>query len=174
MEIAPFIQCLSELQKGLLIVVLSSLNTPEAVIGALKAGARGFISKASNTQVLLGAIKLVLSGGMYLPPEIFLSRPRPFSSSTPPAPRNLGLTDRQTEVLALLMEGKPNKLICRELNVSEGTVKTHVSAILRALNVSNRAQVSYAITQRGAAALANAGAVPAMGDLLQRPPPAQC
>ena len=64
-------------------------------------------------------------------------------------PGDLGLTDRQAEVLALLVEGKPNKIICRELNVSEGTVKTHVSAILRALNVGNRTQVLFALSRLG-------------------------
>jgi DNA-binding NarL/FixJ family response regulator len=55
-------------------------------------------------------------------------------------PRDLGLTDRQAQVLALILEGKPNKVICRELRLAEGTVKIHVAAILRALNVGTRTQ----------------------------------
>ena len=134
------------------IVVLSAHDTRDAVIAALEAGARGFISKLSPNRVLLRAIKLVLSGGIYIPPQILSgtgSQNERAEKLATTRIRPLGLTERQTEVLALLVEGKPNKLICRELNVSEGTVKTHVSAILRALNVSNRAQVSYAINRLG-------------------------
>lgn len=128
------------------VVVLSAEAAREAVLGAIEAGAMGFIPKQSSTPVLVGAIRLVLSGGVYVPPQALLH-----ASAAPRlhTPRRLRLTERQTEVLSLLLEGKPNKLICRELNVSEGTVKTHVSAILRALNVSNRAQVSYALSRMG-------------------------
>jgi len=60
-------------------------------------------------------------------------------------PREIGLTARQADVLALLVQGKPNKLICRELDVAEGTVKIHVTAILKALNVTNRTQAVIAV-----------------------------
>jgi DNA-binding NarL/FixJ family response regulator len=62
---------------------------------------------------------------------------------------DLGLTLRQSDVLRLLVQGKPNKLICRDLRLSEGTVKVHVSAILRALNVHNRTQVVIELARRG-------------------------
>ena len=71
-------------------------------------------------------------------------RPRPVVK-----PEHLGLTMRQADVLKLLVEGKPNKLICRDLRLSEGTVKVHVSAILRALNVRNRTQVVIELARRG-------------------------
>ena len=61
----------------------------------------------------------------------------------------LGLTQRQSDVLRLLVQGKPNKLICRDLNLSEGTVKVHVSAILRALNVHTRTQAIVELARRG-------------------------
>jgi DNA-binding NarL/FixJ family response regulator len=64
-------------------------------------------------------------------------------------PEQLGLTLRQADVLKLLVQGKPNKLICRDLRLSEGTVKVHVSAILRALNVHNRTQVVIELARRG-------------------------
>jgi len=135
------------------IVALSAHDTRQAVLDVLHAGARGFISKLASTRVLMGALKLVLSGGVYIPPQVLEAHAGETALEPQSAPgrptRNLGLTDRQTEVLALLVEGKPNKLICRELNVSEGTVKTHVSAIFRTLNVSNRAQVAYALNKLG-------------------------
>ena len=67
-------------------------------------------------------------------------------------PESLGLTRRQSDVLRLLAQGKPNKLICRDLKLSEGTVKVHVSAILKALNVHSRAQVIAELARRGASA----------------------
>lgn len=144
------------------VVVLSANDERETVLGSLDAGAMGFISKRSATPVLVSALQLVLSGGVYIPPQVLAAMPTPkpgtpFAVSTQNAvpagrrvtPSDLGLTDRQAEVLALLVEGKPNKIICRELSVSEGTVKTHVSAILRALNVGNRTQVLFALSRLG-------------------------
>ena len=64
-------------------------------------------------------------------------------------PRALGLTARQTDVLKLLVQGKPNKLICRDLKLSEGTVKVHVSAILKALHVHSRTEAIAALARRG-------------------------
>lgn len=141
------------------VVVLSANDDREIVLGSLDAGAMGFISKRSATPVLVSALQLVLSGGVYIPPQVLAAVPAskpvaPLGTSPTPegrrvTPSDLGLTDRQAEVLALLVEGKPNKIICRELSVSEGTVKTHVSAILRALNVGNRTQVLFALSRLG-------------------------
>ena len=73
----------------------------------------------------------------------------PMGGALHPDGRHLGLTDRQRAVLRLMLRGLPNKLICRELSLAEGTVKVHVSAVLRALNVANRAQVVVAATRAG-------------------------
>ncbi|MEY3202092.1 MAG: hypothetical protein RIR70_1642 [Pseudomonadota bacterium] len=145
------IKSLRAIQSDAPIAVLSALDNKQSVMAALAAGAMGFISKQSPTKVLIGAIKLILSGGVYIPPQVLDGSASPtFPQGLAIEPKKrLGLTDRQIEVLALLAEGKPNKLICRELNVSEGTVKTHVSAIFRTLNISNRAQVAYALNQLG-------------------------
>jgi len=122
------------------VLVLSATHDRETVERALDHGAMGFIPKTANTRVLLDALRLVLSGGVYVPNEspgvAAAFRPRPAMK-----PEQLGLTVRQSDVLKLLVEGKPNKLICRDLRLSEGTVKVHVSAILRALNVRRVAQV---------------------------------
>ena len=64
-------------------------------------------------------------------------------------PRDLGLTERQAQVLALILQGKPNKLICRELDLAEGTVKIHVAAVLRALNVNTRTQAVVEASRLG-------------------------
>jgi DNA-binding NarL/FixJ family response regulator len=107
----------------------------------------GFIPKTANAQLLLAALRLVLAGGVYVPTDnggFDDLRPRPVAK-----PSELGLTVRQADVLKLLVQGKPNKLICRDLRLSEGTVKVHVSAILRALNVHTRTQVVIELARRG-------------------------
>lgn len=131
------------------VVVLSGSDRREDVMRAIDLGAMGFIPKSVPSQVMLSALRLVLSGGVYLPqmalapsPE---SEPRQLHATQRPGdapmrPRDLGLTERQAQVLALMLQGKPNKLICRELELAEGTVKIHVAAVLRALNVNTRTQ----------------------------------
>ncbi len=132
---------------GMPVLVLSATHDSETVEHALDLGAMGFIPKTANTRVLLDALRLVLSGGVYVPAESTqASALRPRSVTRP---EQLGLTLRQADVLKLLVQGKPNKLICRDLRLSEGTVKVHVSAILRALNVRNRTQVVIELARRG-------------------------
>ncbi len=130
------------------VLVLSATHDRATVEHALDLGAMGFIPKTANTRVLLEALQLVLSGGVYVPTESARPngavRPQPVTR-----PDQLGLTLRQADVLKLLVQGKPNKLICRDLRLSEGTVKVHVSAILRALNVRNRTQVVIELARRG-------------------------
>ena len=137
------------------VVVLSASDHAAVVMRALDAGAMGFIPKTSSNEVLLGALRLVLSGGVYLPAEVLRHTPAPplvSKSATVAAEvgyRDLGLTERQAQVLALVVQGKPNKIICRELNVAEGTVKIHVTAILKALGVANRTQAVIAVGKLG-------------------------
>jgi DNA-binding NarL/FixJ family response regulator len=73
----------------------------------------------------------------------------PSAAYRPPTARSLGLTQRQMDVLALMVQGKPNKIICRELCLAEGTVKCHVSAILRALEVGSRTQAALKAARLG-------------------------
>jgi DNA-binding NarL/FixJ family response regulator len=138
------------------VVVLSGSDRREDVMRAIDLGAMGYIPKSSTSQVMLSALRLVLSGGVYLPPIALVSdgapAPRPAINPTRDrqiTPRELGLTDRQCQVLALLLQGKPNKIICRELDLAEGTVKIHVAAILRALNVNTRTQAVVEASRLG-------------------------
>ena len=99
--------------------------------------------------MILNALRLVLSGGTYLPRQI-MSAPRkaaPAPAKPAPRPTGLGLTPRQVDVLELLASGKSNKAICRELNLAEGTVKTHIAAIFKALNVTSRVQAVLAVSR---------------------------
>ena len=116
------------------IVILSAVNDSENVLQAIDIGASGFIPKTSSSKIILSAVHLVLSGGLYLPSELLN-----LSDKNELASENKGpLTPRQLDVLRLMGQSKPNKIIARELNLSEGTVKLHVTAILKALNVTNR------------------------------------
>jgi len=128
------------------IVVLSATHDRGTVTAAVDAGARGYVAKTARPAALLHAMRGVLNGERNVTRDI---APAPPDVPGVPA-RTLGLTRRQGEVLRLLMQGKPNKLICRDLRLSEGTVKVHVSAILKALNVHSRAQVIAEVARRNA------------------------
>jgi DNA-binding NarL/FixJ family response regulator len=126
------------------IVVLSATHDRATVGAALAAGARGYVAKTSTPTELLDAIRTVLGGGRSVTSDLAPSRP-----AIAGLPGDLfGLTHRQADVLRLLLQGKPNKLICRDLRLSEGTVKVHVSAILKALNVRSRAQAIAELSRR--------------------------
>ncbi len=147
---------LRERYPAISVVVLSARHDRESVASALDLGAQGFIPKSAPREVMLSALNLIFSGGMYIPPEI-LASPRPAPTRTaepevsgrPTSGTDLGLTDRQLEVLALLMQGKSNKAICRTLDLAEPTVKNHVTAVLRALNATNRTEAVIAARARG-------------------------
>ena len=128
------------------IVVLSATHDRVTIGAALASGARGFIAKTADPVELLDAVRTVLAGGKPVTRDVAPTR---VSTIDGVALDFLGLTQRQSEVMLLLAQGKPNKLICRDLKLSEGTVKVHVSAILRALNVRSRAQVIVELARRG-------------------------
>ena len=144
------------------VVVLSSANDRASVMQALDLGAMGYIPKLSSNEVLVSALRLVLSGGIYIPPEILArSGHAPAAaadtavaasvqrSAPPRVPADLGLSERESRILRLLLEGKSNKLICRELDIAESTVKNHITQILRALNVTSRTQAVIVAAQMG-------------------------
>lgn len=131
---------------GLPVVILTSTEDPEEVRRALSGGALGYVPKSASSATLIGALKLVLQGDVYVPPLMLNERP-----SAPPAvpsaetlPR---LTQRQSEVLRLVQRGISNKLIARELGLSEKTVKVHITSILKALNVTNRTAAIGAVQE---------------------------
>lgn len=151
------------------VVVVSATERSADVIRAIDMGAMGFVPKRSSNRDLFDALAMVMSGAVYVPPSMLgllhqhspeadtepaVMRPhRPDAGGvTPPAlgavgMAGLALTPRQTDVLGLLLKGLPNKLIARELNVSVETVKDHVAAVLRALNVNSRTQAVLAVSR---------------------------
>jgi DNA-binding NarL/FixJ family response regulator len=137
------------------VLVLSATHDRATVGAAMAAGARGYVAKTASAEELLDAVQTVLSGGRSVTRDFTRA---PARVDGVPA-QALGLTQRQAEVLRLLVQGKPNKLICRDLRLSEGTVKVHVSAILKALNVHSRAQAIVELARRGVAVEKTAGDV---------------
>ena len=126
------------------VIILSATMDPQTVLAAMGAGAAGFIPKSSSNEVMQGAVRLVLAGGKYLPPEVLVPARSAGADRArrPPSLETLGLTARQAEVLRMIATGASNKVICRELGLAERTVKAHVTAVLRALGVSSRTQAA--------------------------------
>lgn len=134
------------------LVILSGSSDPLLVHKTLERGVSGFIPKATDQRTIIDALDLVLSGGIYVPPGVDIDVGRDGDHApweTPDGRQALSagaravlekLTRRQQQVLRLIVKGKTNKDISRELEVSENTIKVHVTAILRALRVSNRTQ----------------------------------
>jgi DNA-binding NarL/FixJ family response regulator len=153
------------------VVVVSASDRSSDVIRAIDAGAMGFVPKRASNETLFEALAMVMQGGIYVPPMTMGINTAPPAEARPQADTapgvlhvvgrsaedsgfqthrpidSIGLTPRQKDVLALLLKGQPNKLIARELNLSVETVKDHVAAVLRALNVSSRTQAVLAVSQ---------------------------
>lgn len=166
------------LYPALPIVVVSAADGASDVIRAIDAGAMGFVPKRASNETLFEALRLVMSGGIYVPPMTLgfsppaaggelgsdhdtvpdIMRPQVYddevdaAATVPDSLYALGLSKRQADVLAYLLQGLPNKLIAREMHLSVETVKDHVAAVLRGLGVSSRTQAVLAVsrmTQRG-------------------------
>jgi len=135
------------------VVILSGAFERADVIAALNTGAMGFIPKLSSSDLMLQALRLVLAGGVYIPPQALgmLDSPGGIAAGTsgPKSLQQLGLSERQLQVLALIAQGKPNKVIASDLAIAEPTVKAHITEILRALQVTNRSQAMIAARRFG-------------------------
>lgn len=130
-------------------VVLSGQDAPENVHGAIELGAMGFITKRSSGDEIMEAIGLILKGYVCTPRETTNLQSRARTPQPAINPMQLGLTGRQSEVLAQLVSGKSNKAIARVLDLTEATIKTHVLAIFRVLNVHNRTGAVMAVSKMG-------------------------
>ena len=137
------------------VIVLSGSEDADLMRSLMEIGVLGFIPKAYSPEVMLSAIRLVMAGGIYIPPLLLASAQaqgwQPAEAAPPSTDSGRGidglrklLTERQIDVMRLLSQGKPNKLIARDLGISEGTVKIHLAAIFRALNVRNRVEAVVA------------------------------
>ena len=135
---------LREVLPALPVAILSAEQDRRTVLAAIEMGAVGYIPKSTPRDALLAALRQLLEGQLYLPPQVMRRpppmHPAPAVTAAAADPRLERLTGKQLEVLELLSRGASNKGIARELNIAETTVKTHVSAILRKLGVASRVQ----------------------------------
>lgn len=125
------------------LVVISATCDRASILGALEAGAMGFIPKTSKPDVMIAALKVVAAGGTYIPPEVL---------EDPKGRRRGGaidLTDRQKDVLRLILKGYNNERIATELAIAPNTVKQHAHAVFTALGVSSRAEAMIAAARLG-------------------------
>lgn len=135
------------------ILVMSGLTDQHSIVKVLQMGAAGFIPKSLDAALLTAAIRFVLNGGVYIPVKLLAEAQRTSLLTNRdmqrPNVETVHLTERQKDVLALLAKGAPIKRICKELNLSEGTVKTHVTAIYRAFNATNRTEALLEARRHG-------------------------
>lgn len=120
------------------VVIVSGDEKPEHIREAIEAGAAGYVPKTTDTALTVQALRVVMAHGVYLPLAAMRAEPEIAKPITP-----VRLSPRQTEILIRLLQGKPNKIIARELNVAEGTVKAHLSAVYEALGAKSRTQAMF-------------------------------
>lgn len=121
------------------IVAISTSEDTRNIRKILSNGVKGYIPKKSDSNILSGALKLILDGGTYIPLAM-LENNTEYNKNIPQPQLKKNLTNRQSQVLDLIAQGKSNKQIAYEMGVSEATVKLHINALLRSLKVNNRTQ----------------------------------
>ncbi|VAX13850.1 two component transcriptional regulator, LuxR family [hydrothermal vent metagenome] len=131
------------------IVVLSASEDSNKIKEAIAQGAKGYIPKSAAGEVIISALRLVLSGGIYLPMAVFNEDNGNYASEKIVNSKGEKLTKRQHDVLLLLARGKTNKAIAIALKMAENTVRVHVAAILKFLDVNNRTEAAYSAKRLG-------------------------
>lgn len=132
------------------IVVLSGEQSPKVIRRCIELGAMGFVTKSATHEELLRAIELIVKGGVYLPGDVMrYSHTTAGTAELSDVELLASLSDRQREVLTNLLQGKPNKTISSRMNISENTVKAHLSAIFRILGARNRTEAVYFAARAG-------------------------
>jgi DNA-binding NarL/FixJ family response regulator len=132
------------------VVVLSALDDADTVSRVMRAGASGFVSKSGSSAELLEALRAVMFGELYLPPKLrkLTSRSETAQGEGRSMAQRFGLTAAQARVLDLLTEGSSNRQIAELLGLTEGTVKIHVSAIMKAMGVTNRSEAALLASRK--------------------------
>jgi DNA-binding NarL/FixJ family response regulator len=145
------IQTLAEFRSGVAdvpVVVLSGEQDAALIRDAIECGAAGYVPKSHTAEQMISALRFVVAGGVYLPPEVLLA-----DRQVVPAAADSGrfqlLSARQQQVARLLLQGQANKVIARELDVSEGTIKAHVSAIYQVIGARNRVEAVTLAAKHG-------------------------
>ncbi|WP_448188018.1 LuxR C-terminal-related transcriptional regulator [Azospirillum sp. sgz301742] len=149
----PGVEAMLRVLDGVPLVVISGTLDSGVIAACIRAGARGFLPKGGEAEVLDHALPIVLNGGLYapLPPMAGAATAPPVAAGTPTpsAVAIEGLTERQREILMLLLEGRSNKEIARSLGILEGTIKVHLRSIMQRLGVRNRTQLALMAVKAG-------------------------
>lgn len=155
------LEVFSEKYPSLPVIILSCSEDYADVQSALRLGAVGFISKTEKSLSMVSAIQSVIDGGIYVSPCLVRNRHWYINQPTPDVAEQsanlmfrqltpmVDLTPRQLQITHLIVEGLANKEIARRLDVTEATIKAHVSAVLKAFNVPNRARIAKAVVEHG-------------------------
>jgi len=131
------------------LVVLSASEQLEDMQKSLAAGALGYISKSSPSDIILGALRQVLAGVVYTPPGLLDNDDPSRAAASAPSKRHPALSGRHIQVLRHLARGASNRQIGEALDVTEGTIKLHVAAIFRILKVNNRTEAVLVAQKMG-------------------------
>lgn len=131
------------------VVVISANEDAGTVEAAIQAGAAGYIPKTTVPPQMIAALKLVVSGGRYVPMQVIKEAPPRPKSRKEVTLADLGLTGRQADVIRLLIKGLAYRDIGRQLKISESTVKQHCHALYRTLGVNSRTEAFIALARRG-------------------------
>lgn len=140
------------------LVVISGEEEPEAILSTLNGGASGYIPKTLQVDAIESALRALLHGEVYLPPQLFRHLPLAtdaddlgldWQDRQAEIVWRLGLTPRQVDVLRLLVAGLPTKAIARHMGLAESSVKTHLIGLFRRLDVTSRVQAVLAATEAG-------------------------
>ncbi len=143
------IRMFRERHPGMVMVVMSAADEPEDIQRIMALGALGYILKSSTSQLILSALQLVLAGGVYMPTQNLVERKSGATARIDPNQKLAALTQRQLSVLKELVSGKSNHQIAEKLQVTEGTVKIHLTSIFRILKVNNRTEALLAAQRMG-------------------------
>ncbi len=131
------------------VIVVADTRDRDLILDALSAGVHGYVPKDLSVNEMLGALRMVMAGRVYVPDIVSnLSGHSDHGGAADAAPHDTALTDRQHEVLSLVAAGRSNKEIARLLRIAEGTVKVHIAASFRILGVHNRASAAAAMRAR--------------------------
>lgn len=138
------------------IAVVTASESPADIRQVFRCGALGYIPKTLDTKVMLNALRLILSGGLYVPSMLLGEEPGSLTKATRKESKAAAsvetqkvLTRRQRDVLRFLGKGRSNRQIARELGITEGTVKVHVSGVFRALGAKNRTEATLKFSELG-------------------------
>jgi DNA-binding NarL/FixJ family response regulator len=140
-SITAILACLSEVLPGVPVVVVSDREDWSAVLDALSHSVRAYFTSSLDPDILLETLRFVQRGGTFIPFDVLIKRPQGAEAKRT---EMRGLTPSEQRVLELLKKGKPNKVIARELDIEETTVKVHVRRIMKKLNAANRTQAALA------------------------------